>query len=175
MEISADRLATAATKWFLAGARTRSMPRTCVVDPRWVAEVSGAPMRRRLDDMISKFDAPSLHPCRLSDQQVFPRHWGGRGSNRQQLQSWLGADIFRYIRERMEERMMHKGQSNLGYGSRNRQGHLEVWRSLVRWRGCMQANPSPAALNDCLSWLDPQSCFRAVESICSVQIYWSCC
>ena len=94
------------------------------VDPRWVAEVRRAPMRKRMNDMMSKFDAPGLHPCSISELQVLPKRFGGPGTNRKLLQSWWGDKVFRYIRERMETQRFHKGQPNWDMDRAIRQGTL---------------------------------------------------
>lgn len=82
------------------------------VNPRWLKEVRASPMRGRIYDMMSKFQAPGVYPCPLSELQVLPRHFGGPGTNQQQLLSWWGKNVFRYIRERMESQRLRRGQMN---------------------------------------------------------------
>lgn len=94
------------------------------VQPRWVQEVLRSPMRKRIGDMMSKFNAPGLDPCPISELQALPQHCGGRSTNRQQLQSWWGEKVFQYIRERMETQRMHKGHINWDMDRAIQQGTL---------------------------------------------------
>ena len=79
------------------------------VNESWVYEVSRMPFRKRIDDMASKFHAPGLHPCPISELQVSPTHYGGPGTTRQQVQSWWGSDVFRYIRQGMDVQSQKRG------------------------------------------------------------------
>ena len=94
------------------------------VNDKWVGEVRRSPMRKSIDHMTSKFDAPGLYPCGIEDLQVLPRHRGGPGTNRQQLQSWWGDNVFRYIRERMQQQRNHSGNSNWDMDRAIQQGDL---------------------------------------------------
>ena len=85
---------------------------TYAVNPRWITEVRATPFRNRMDDMTSKFNAPGIYPCPISDLQVLPRHRGGRGTDRRLIESWWGDKVFLYIRERMEQQKMRKGTAN---------------------------------------------------------------
>lgn len=111
------------------------------VEPRWIAEVRASPMRKRIGDMMSKFNAPSMYPCPISDLQVLPRHCGGRGTDRQLLQSWWGDKVFRYIRQRMEQQRIRKGQANWDMDYAIQQGTLMLAGVRSDGRHDMQEHP----------------------------------
>ena len=140
------------------------------VDPRWVAEVRRSPMRKRLNDMMSKFDAPGLHPCSISELQVLPKHFGGPGTNRKLLQSWWGDKVFRYIRERMETQRFHKGQPNWDMDRAIRQGTLML--AGVRSDGGrhMQEQPQSSGAPGQFIMVWPTIVFP-----CTTGNYWSYC
>ena len=117
------------------------------VNPQWVAEVRQSPMRKRIQDMIDKFEAPGVYPCAITELQVLPRHYGGRGTNRQLVESWWGANVWRYIRQEMEKQRRRKGHANWEMDNAIQQGTLML--AGVRSDGGhhMQEHPSPTHTN----------------------------
>ena len=143
------------------------------VNDTWVREVKNSPMKNSIEHMTSKFDAPGLYPCGIEDLQVLPRHRGGPGTNRQQLQSWWGDKVFRYIRERMQQQRMHRGLSNWDMYRAIQKGDL--WLAGIRSDGGKptQQHSSPIYLVGTFVMVWPTIVFPC--SCSDRQTLWSYC
>ena len=142
------------------------------VEPRWIEEVRGSPMKNRMYDMMSKFNAPGVYPCRIGDLQVLPRHFGGPCINRELLQSWWGDNVFRFIRERMEGQKMLKGVANRDMYRAIEEGTLMI--AGVRSDGghAMQENPTADPAGFVIVWPTIVYPCSSPRNNCE---YWSYC
>ena len=86
-----------------------------------------------MEEMMENFQAPGVYPCPISELRVLPRHRGGPGTTRAQLQSWWGANVFRYIRERMQSQRLRKGHMNWEMDRAIKTNNL--WLAGVGWSG----------------------------------------
>ena len=122
------------------------------VEKRWIEEVSKSPMRKCMQDMMTKFEAPGINPCPISELQVLPQHFDGPGTDRQKLQSWWGEKVFQYIREKMEEQRKKRGQANWDMDAAIDEGTL--WLAGVRSDGGhdMQERPSACQSPGVMVW-----------------------
>jgi hypothetical protein len=122
------------------------------VPESWVAEVRGRPFRKQIDVMASKFNAPGNWPCPRSVLQVLPKHYGGPGTTRQQVQSWWGPHVFRYIRQQMDPQSQKKGWMNWAMFDAMQRG--EIYMAGVRSDGSheMQERPQPITDDTFMVW-----------------------
>ena len=131
-------------------------------------------MKHRMWDLMSKFNAPGVYPCPIGDLQVLPRHFGGPGTNRQQLESWWGDNVFHFIRERMEVQKTRRGIANWDMHRAIQNGGLMM--AGVRSDGGhgMQENPTadPAG-HATIVW--PTIVFRCSNPCPGMANWWSYC
>ena len=122
------------------------------VNESWVSEVSKMPFRKQIDVMASKFHAPGNCPCPRSVLQVLPTHYGGPGTTRQQVQSWWGPHVFRYIRQQMDPQSQKKGWMNWAMFDAMQRG--EIYMAGVRSDGSheMQERPQPITDDTFMVW-----------------------
>ena len=92
----------------------------------WLAEVRRTPMKNRVGDMMSKFNAPGVYPCPIEALQVLPKHYGVEGTSQQLVQSWWGPEVYLHIREQMELQRHRKGAANRDMDLAIRQGTLMI-------------------------------------------------
>ena len=145
------------------------------LENRWIEEVSKSPMRKRMQDMMTNFEAPGFYPCPISDLEVLPQRFGGPGTKRRQLQSWWGDKVFQYIREKMEEQRHHKGQSNWDMSHAINEGTLKL--AGVRSDGGHFMQEHPSAWQSPGVMVLPTIVFprRGVQAFEDGLTYWSYC
>ena len=71
------------------------------VPESWVTEVKSRPFRNEIQNMVSKFHAPGNYPCPIEDLQVLPNCYGGPGTTLENMLSWWGPNVFKYIHQQM--------------------------------------------------------------------------
>ena len=122
------------------------------VPESWVSEVRKTPFRKQIDVMASKFNAPGNWPCPRSELQVLPPHYGGPGTTRQQVQSWWGPHVFRYIRQQMDPQSQTNGWINWIMSDAMQRG--EIYMAGIRSDGSheMQERPQPITDDTFMVW-----------------------
>ena len=78
-----------------------------LVSEQWQRELRASAMRRSDCAIMENFDAPGFFPCSVRVLQD-----PNRNPSKEELLSWWGQSVFRYIRDRMETQRNHKGAIN---------------------------------------------------------------
>jgi len=128
------------------------------VPQSWVSEVKEMPFRKQIEAMVSNFNAPGNWPCPRSELQVLPKHYGGPGTTRQQVQSWWGPDVYRYIRKQMDVQSRKKGWMNWAMFEAMQRG--EIYMAGVRSDGSHEMQEHPQATTDASIMVWPTIVFR---------------